>query len=71
MAASGRVKNGVVVPDEGVHFPEGQEVTLLVSERTEAASHSLLDIAPVSLDSVLRPEASDDDLLGEMLEGRS
>jgi hypothetical protein len=33
-------------------------------------SHSVLDIATVSLGSVLRPLTSDDDLLGEMLEGR-
>lgn len=29
MVAKGRVKNGVVVLDEGVHLPEGQEVTVL------------------------------------------
>jgi len=33
-------------------------------------SHGVLDIATVSLGSVLRPLTSDDDLLGEMLEGR-
>jgi hypothetical protein len=33
-------------------------------------SHSVLDIATVSLGSVLRPLTSDDDLLGEILEGR-
>jgi hypothetical protein len=32
--------------------------------------HSILDIQPVSLGSVLSPLSSDDDLLGEMLEGR-
>ncbi len=31
---------------------------------------SVLDIATVSVGSVLRPLTSDDDLLGEMLEGR-
>lgn len=34
-------------------------------------AHSILDIPPVSLGSVLRPFTADDDLLGEMLEGRS
>lgn len=31
---------------------------------------NVLDIAPVSLGAVLRPLTKDDDLLGEMLEGR-
>jgi hypothetical protein len=31
---------------------------------------SILDIPPVSVGAVLRPLTSDDDLLGEMLEGR-
>ena len=29
MIARGRVKNGVVVLDEGVHLPEGREVTVV------------------------------------------
>jgi len=29
MVAKGRVQNGVVVLSEGVHLPEGQEVTVL------------------------------------------
>ena len=33
-------------------------------------SHSVFDIGTVSLGRVLRPLTSDDDLLGEMLEGR-
>jgi hypothetical protein len=32
--------------------------------------HSILDIPPVHLGSVLRPLSPDDDLLGEMLEDR-
>jgi hypothetical protein len=35
-----------------------------------ALPHSVLDIAPVSLGRVIRPFSPDDDLLGEMLEGR-
>ena len=33
--------------------------------------HSILDIQPVHLGAVLRPLTPDDDLLGEMLEGRT
>jgi hypothetical protein len=35
-----------------------------------ASLHSVLDIPPVSLGRVIRPLTSDDDLLGEMLDGR-
>jgi len=77
MVARGRVQNGVVVLDHGVRLPEGQEVTVLprataLTARRVSGSqpHSVLDIATVSLGSVLRPLAADDDLLGEMLEGR-
>jgi hypothetical protein len=78
MIAHGRVKNGVVVLDEGVCLPEGQEVTVLAPgpapDRLPGEGlqpHSVLDIPAVSLGSVLRPLTPDDDLLGEMLEGRS
>jgi hypothetical protein len=77
MVAHGRVQNGVVVLDNGVRLPEGQEVTVLAHATVPPApqmeglqSHSVLDIATVSLGSILRPLTSDDDLLGEMLEGR-
>ena len=43
------------------------------AERKKAAAsaaHSVLDILPVSVGHILRPLSSDDDLLGEMLEGR-
>jgi len=30
MVARGRVKNGVVVMDEGIRLPEGREVTVIV-----------------------------------------
>ena len=33
--------------------------------------HSILDIPPVHVGAVLRPLISDDDRLGEMLEGRA
>jgi hypothetical protein len=35
-----------------------------------ASPHSVLDIPPVSLGRVIRPLNPEDDLLGEMLEGR-
>ncbi len=77
MVARGRVQDGVVVLDNGVRLPEGQEVTVVahftvppVPQMQGSQSHSVLDIATVSLGSVLRPLTSDDDLLGEMLEGR-
>ena len=77
MVVHGRVQNGVVVLDNGVRLPEGQEVTVLAHATVPPAPwmersrlHTVLDIATVGLGSVLRPLTSDDDLLGEMLEGR-
>jgi hypothetical protein len=35
-----------------------------------ASAHSVLEIPPVSLGHVMRPLNRDDDLLGEMVEGR-
>jgi hypothetical protein len=77
MVSRGRVQNGVVVLDNGVRLPEGLEVTVLAHCAVPPAppmecsrAHSALDIATVSLGSMLRPLTSDDDLLGEMLEGR-
>ena len=77
MVVRGRVQDGVVVLDNGVRLPEGQEVTVLAHATVSPAtrmeglqSHCVLDIGTVSLGSVLRPLTSDDDLLGEMLEGR-
>ncbi len=78
MVARGRVQNGVVVLDNGVRLPEGQEVTVLTPEtvpthaRLEGSRpHSVLDIPTVRVGAVLRPLTSDDDLLGDMLEGRA
>ena len=78
MVARGRVRNGVVVLDNGVRLPEGQEVTVLTPEtmstnvRMEGSRpHSVLDIPTVRVGAVLRPLTSDDDLLGDMLEGRA
>ncbi len=73
MITKGHVKNGVIVLNNGVQLPEGQEVAVLVPAAwpTGLQPHSILDIAPVSLGVLLRPLTADDDLLGEMLEGRS
>jgi hypothetical protein len=78
MVARGRVQDGVVVLENGVRLPEGQEVTVVAHATGLPAPpiagsqpHSLLDIATVSLGSVLRPLTCDDDLLGEMLQGWS
>jgi hypothetical protein len=71
MVAKGRVQNGVVVLEEGIRLPEGQEVTVLAHPMAGAAVHGILEIPPVSLGSLRRPLTADDDLLGEMLEGRS
>jgi hypothetical protein len=75
MVARGRVQNGVIVLEKGVHLPEGQEVTVLTHGTVPAsptlhAPHSLLDVAPVSLGPVLSTFAVSEDLLGEMLVGR-
>jgi len=71
MVVRGRVQNGVVVLTDGVRLPEGQEVTVLAPPLAGPPAHGILDIPPVSLGSVVRPVAADDDLLAEMLEGRS
>ena len=45
----------------------------ILAQRQETASakrHSVLDIPTVSVGRILRPFSPDDDLLGEMLEGR-
>ncbi len=68
--ARGRVENGVVVLTDGVRLPEGQEVSVLAPALAGSKAHGILDIPPVSLGAILRPFTADDDLLGEMLEGR-
>jgi hypothetical protein len=40
------------------------------AQRPAHRGHGVLDIAPIRLGSVLQPPGADDDLLGEMLEGR-
>jgi hypothetical protein len=76
MITPGHVTNGVVVPAEGVCLPEGLEVAIVAPSPSPSlvkgpGPHSVLDIPPISVGAVLYPLTSDDDLLGEMLEGRS
>ena len=75
MVARGRVQNGVVVLDEGVQLPEGQEVTVFAPDDKPAISksqrpHGVLDIPTVSVGKILRPFIRDDEFFDEMLEGR-
>lgn len=71
MVARGVVHGGVVVLQDGQSLPEGQEVTVFTLPESKVAGHSILDIPPISLGKALVPLTADDDLLGEMLEGRS
>jgi hypothetical protein len=78
MVARGFVKNGVVVLEEGIRLPEGQEVRVIGSGPRPAdaagdsatGGHRVLDIPAVSLGPLLRPLQAGDDLLGEMLDER-
>ncbi|HEV3146895.1 MAG TPA: hypothetical protein VGZ47_23610 [Gemmataceae bacterium] len=70
MVVRARVENGVVVLPAGVHLPDGQEVTVLAPSLADSKAHSILDIVPVSLGSIRYPITAEDDVLGEMLEGR-
>lgn len=47
-----------------------ESLDLAMSARAAANGHSILDIAAIDLGSILEPPHRDDDLLGEMLEGR-
>jgi hypothetical protein len=76
MIARGHVQNGVVILEQGVKLREGQSVTVVTSQPVDlptvshTARHSLLDVPPVSLGSILCDNSSDDDLLDEMLADR-
>jgi predicted DNA-binding antitoxin AbrB/MazE fold protein len=62
-------ENGVLKLEQPLPLKNQERVRVTV-ERLDRAAHSVLDIRPVSLGQVLRPLSADDDLLGEMLEGR-
>ena len=70
MVARGLVQNGVVVLQDGVSLPEGQEVTVVAQSPASPQGHSILDVPTFSVGAILKPLSPDDDILGEMLEGR-
>lgn len=70
MVLRGKVQNGVIVLEGDKRFPEGQEVLVHEVVPREEKRHSVLDIPTVSVGGIIRPLTSDDDLLGEMLEGK-
>lgn len=62
-------ENGILRLAQPLPLKDHEQVRVTV-ERLSRGHHSLLDIQPVHLGEVLKPLTSDDDLLGEMLEGR-
>ena len=62
-------ENGVLRLERPLPLKDLEKVRITVESLT-AGCHSIMDIGPVSLGKVLRPLSADDDLLGEMLEGR-
>jgi len=62
-------ENGVLKLEQPLPLKEHEKVRVTVESLT-AYSHSIMDIVPVSVGRVLCPPSADDDLLGEMLEGR-
>ena len=62
-------ENGVLKLEQPLLLKNQERVRVTV-ERLDRGGDSVLDIPPVSLGQVLRPLSADDDVLGEMLEGR-
>ena len=62
-------ENGILRPEQPLPLTNRERVRLVV-ERLERRSHSVLDIPSVFLGEVLDPLQVENDLLGEMLEGR-
>ena len=62
-------ENGVLKLEKPLPLKDQEQVRVTV-ETLAHGDHSVLDIQPISLGEVLKPLNSDDDLLGEMLEGR-
>ena len=62
-------ENGTLKLDRPLPLKDQEKVRVTV-EGLGDERHSILDIPPVSLGQSLRPLTPDDDLLGEMLEGR-
>lgn len=70
MVVAGRVRNGVVVLEDGVKLEEGQEVKVIAAGPSERGKHSIFDIPTFSVGKILVSDIKGDDLLGEMLEDR-
>jgi len=62
-------ENGMLKLAHPLPLKDHEKVRVTV-ERAKQPSRSVLDIPSVSVGEVLRPLSSEDDLLGEMLEGR-
>jgi predicted DNA-binding antitoxin AbrB/MazE fold protein len=62
-------ENGVLKLEQPLPLKDQQRARVTV-QSLAPEGHSVLDIRPVSLGKVLSPLSPDDDLLGEMLEGR-
>jgi predicted DNA-binding antitoxin AbrB/MazE fold protein len=62
-------ENGVLKFDHPLPFKDQEKVRVTI-ESLAPGRHSFMDIKPVSVGKVLAPWSVDDDLLGEMLEGR-
>jgi predicted DNA-binding antitoxin AbrB/MazE fold protein len=62
-------ENGVLKLEHSLPLNDREKVRVTI-ERLGGEGHSVLDILPISLRQVLRPLTRDDDVLGEMLEGR-
>jgi len=62
-------ENGVLKLDRPLPLTEREKVRVTV-ERVGGGRRSVLDIPAVSLGSVVATQPADDDLLGEMLQGR-
>lgn len=69
MAVQGRVENGVVHLDFNP-FPEGQAVSVTATTQAPQGTHSILDIPKFSVGKILDYHPEEEDILGEMLEGR-
>ena len=62
-------ENGVLKLEHPLPLKDREKVRVTV-ESLALGGHSVLDIRPISLGQVLSPVITNDDLLGEMLEGR-
>ncbi len=62
-------ENGVLKLKQPLPFKDQEKLRVTV-ESLITEGHSVMDIEPVSLRTMYRPLLADDDLLGEMLEGR-